>query len=110
MSRQSWTWCPEAKAELPSFQEADKFLRSVLAAKLTIATTTANRRPGERAAGRVRRLAVITSITYWVLFVERRDGRGLGGLLLHRCEEGECNPPAGGYEVAAYRLSGMSGW
>lgn len=108
MSRKSWTWCPEAKTELPSFKERDRFLLPELAAKLKGATTRTSP-PGEAAAGRVRQLAIITSTTYWVLFVERLDGRGLGGLLLHRCE-GECYPPAGAYEVAAHRLAEMSGW
>ncbi len=110
MSRQRWTWCPEAAAELSSLKKADSFLQPELAARLIGATTRTSRRPGERAVGRVRQLAVITSTTYWVLLVERRDGRGLGGLLLHRCEGGECYPPAGAYEVAAHRLSGRSGW
>ena len=109
MSRMNWTWCPDAKAELPDFQATDRFLQPALTARLVRATTRTSRRPGEPGVGRVRRLAVITSTTYWVLFVERRDGRGLGGLFLHRCE-GECYPPRGAYEVAAHRLSGMSGW
>lgn len=109
MSRKRWTWCPAAEKEFRSFQESDRFLLPDLAARLQGATTM-DRRPGEAAAGRVRRLPVITGTTYWVLFVERRDGRGLGGLLLHRCEDRECYPPSGAYEVAASRLSGMRGW
>src|SRR6266705_1792962 len=69
MSRQRWTWCPEAAAELSSLKKADSFLQPELAARLIGATTRTSRRPGERAVGRVRQLAVITSTTYWVLLV-----------------------------------------
>lgn len=110
MSRKSWTWYPEAKSEFRDFQQSDTFLLPELAARLEGATAITGRRPGQAGVGRVRRLAIVTSTTYWVLFVERQDGRGLGGLLLHRCDGTECDPPSGAYDVAAYRLSNMSAW
>src|SRR5690242_881783 len=80
--RQRWTWCSEARKGLEDLKQTDPLLLPVLAARLTALTARTHGRPGLAAMGRVRQLSLVTDVTYCLLFVERYDGQGLGGLHL----------------------------
>ena len=112
MNRRAWTWHrPDADHESRKLKKQDPWTYGQLGRELQRLTSQRDGRPGKAVRGRIRQSFAATGSTYWaVLFVERRDKQGLGGLLLHRCGARANNPPEGAYESARRRLSGMSGW
>jgi hypothetical protein len=111
-SRKGWTWHPAAKSESKRFQEKDPGAHALMVAKLEHMTEVGGGgRLGQAARGRIRQLPVVIGSSCWVvLFVERRDGGGLGGLLIHQCQGLAKDPPEEAYELGRHRLSAMSGW
>lgn len=111
-NRKSWTWHrPDADHECKRLKKQDPWAFGQLGRELERLTTQTDGRPGRAAKGRIRQSFAPTGSTYLaVLFVERRDRPGLGGLLLHRTEAKANNPPEGAYETARHRLSQMTGW
>jgi hypothetical protein len=93
--------------ESQQLRERDSRVYALLAARLEHLTAASSGRLGQPGMGRIRQLPIVTDSTWIVLFVERRDGRGLCGLLLHRCEGAVLDPPQGAYELARHRLSEM---
>jgi hypothetical protein len=105
-----WQWHPLALLEYQELQKYDNDARVRLASKL-VRLTGSSGRPGESASGRVRQEPFAKDSALWfVLFVERADGRGLGGLLICRCKAHAKNPPVEVYQVASRRLAEMPGW
>jgi hypothetical protein len=119
-NRKSWTWHPDADHECRRLRKQDPWAFGQLGHELVRLTTQTDGRPGRAAKGRIRQSFAPTGSTYLaVLFVERRDRPGLGGLLLHRTGSvggtrrtggDPNNPPEGAYETARHRLSQMTGW
>lgn len=111
-NRRSWTWHrPDADHEWKRLKKQDPWAFGQLGRELERLTTQADGRPGQPAKGRVRQSFAPTGSTFLaVLFVERRDRSGLGGLLLHRCKAKASAPPESAYETARHRLSEMAGW
>lgn len=107
MNRKSWTWHPEARLESQQLRERDPGIHALLAVKLEHLTAASSGRLGQPGMGRIRQLSIVTDSTWVVLFAERRDGRGLCGLLLHHCQGAAPDPPQGAYELARHRLSEM---
>lgn len=111
-SRKHWAWHrPDGEHECQKLKEQDRYAYGALIQELERLTRRGTGRPGQPATGRIRQSAVPTGPTSLaVLFVERRDKGGLGGLLLLQCDTSECAPPEGAYESAHYRLSEMTKW
>jgi hypothetical protein len=111
MSRRRWKWHPAAVLESQELQNKDQDAHARLASKLVKLVTCSGRRPGESASGRIRQEPFVKdSALRFVLFVERADGRGLGGLLICRCQPGAKNPPSAVYQVASRRLREIPEW
>jgi hypothetical protein len=110
--RKRWTWQhPEADHECKKLKKQDPWAYGQLGRELERLTAQSGGRPGRPAKGRIRQSSAPTgSTSLAVLFVERRDKPGLGGLLLHRCGTTVNAPPEGAYESARHRLSAMAGW
>lgn len=108
----SWTWQrPDADHECKRLKDQDPWAYGQLGRALESLTAQRAGRPGQPARGRIRQSFAPTGSTHLaVLFVERRDKRGLGGLLLHRSGPGWNPPPEGAYESARHRLAEMAGW
>lgn len=114
-----WTWHPEAQLEANDLRKQD--IWTGIALMRTIERLMILQRQGELTGpvngrlerwcpGRSRQFISFVDGTCWVVyFVERRDGRGLGGLLFH--EGAERGPaPNGACELAQHRMSVMPGW
>jgi hypothetical protein len=111
-SRSRWTWHPTAQREALDLQQRNPSDYGVLTAKLKILTKDKSGRLAQPGVGRVQQTPLVTDSTRWgvVLFVERQDGHGLGGLLLHECVGDAGCPPPEAYELAQHRLSEMTTW
>jgi len=108
--RQRWTWCAEARNEFEDLKKADRLLLPMLAARLKSLTAKARGRPGLAAMGRARQLSVFTDVTYCLLFVERHDGQGLGGLHLCIADSSTLRCHGAACDLALYRLSEQRRW
>jgi hypothetical protein len=108
----SWTWQrPDADHECTRLKDQDPWAYGQLTRELERLTVQSDGRPGQAARGRIRQSFVPPGSTYLaVLFVERHDRHGLGGLLLRRSGARGNPPPEGAYESARHRLAEMAGW
>jgi hypothetical protein len=108
MSRKAWAWHPDLK---PTEQWIRDDVWMYVALRRTIEDATAcPSRPGRPGRGRIRRLDFAVDRARWyVLFVERMDGHGLGGLVLDK-RRASVTIPDGMYDLAAHRLSQMPDW
>jgi hypothetical protein len=100
-SRSRWTWHPNALPGALDLQQRDPSGYGVLTAKLKILTKDKSGRLAQPGLGRIQQMLLVTGSTRWgvVLFVERQDGHGLGGLLIHECVDDVGCPPPEAYEL-----------
>jgi hypothetical protein len=111
MRKRAWEWHSDAKPEVDDLRQEDRELYGSLASRLVALTSQSSGSLGDPARGRVRSAPFSSgqSVGY-VYFVERADGRGLGGLLVCRCARRARRPPRGAGEAAVYRLASTPEW
>jgi hypothetical protein len=112
VQRMSWTW-HKAAAEQDStkLKNQDPWGYGQLGRELELLTTETGSPLGRPGRGRIRQMSADIGSSHWiVLFVERRDTHGLGGLAVQRSRRGQKELPEGVYETARHRLSEMPGW
>jgi hypothetical protein len=112
VERMSWTW-HKAAAEQDStkLRRQDPWGYGQLGRELELLTTGTGSPLGRPGRGRIRQMSADIGSSHWiVLFVERRDTHGLGGLVVQRSGRGQKELAEGVYETARHRLSEMPGW
>jgi hypothetical protein len=112
VERMTWTW-HKAAAEQAStkLRKQDPWGYGQLGRELELLTTDTGSPLGRPGSGRIRQMSADLGNSHWiVLFVERRDTHGLGGLVVQRSGRGQKELPKVAYETARQRLSEMPRW
>lgn len=111
-THKSWAWHrPGAHQESAKLREQDRWAYGQIVRALERLTAESGSELGQPGRGRIRQLSAAAGEFNWiVLFVERRDVNGLGGLVLQRSGKGHRALPDSCYQTARRRLSEMHGW
>ena len=112
VTHKSWAWHrPAAHRESRKLREQDPWAYGQLCRALEQLIAGSGGPPGDPGSGRIRQMSATVGGSYWVvLFVERCDTNGLGGLVLQRSGRGQKKLPDSAYETARHRLSQTPGW
>jgi hypothetical protein len=110
LKHKSWAWHRAADREARNLKKQDPWGYGQLSRTLEQLTAEIGGQPGHPGKGRIKQVSAPVGGSSWiVLFVERRDSNGLGGLVLQRSARGKKLPDSA-YETARHRLSETPGW
>jgi hypothetical protein len=110
LNHKNWAWHGAADREARKLKKRDPWAYGQLCRALERLTAETGGQPGHPGSGRIKLVYAPVGGSSWiVLFVERRDKDGLGGLVLERSGRGKKLPDSA-YETARRRLSETPEW